>query len=328
MLALSIAAGLSFVLPAAAQTPTRANVLLQATCDPPSVPPNRDTVLTCSFRVENEGTESLSQAQLQFLPGSAVGPPDRYYFFSETIDGLARETSGDDTSYDLGNVGSHEVRSVAFRIIVRSSHHFGADVAVVAQPDQYEYARRSLTIGATAEPPSVDFSLIYEGQVSSSQTVSLGLRIENHAQDAVDAADLELEPGYKYSVEDPGFELVPLAGGDGFFARYTASLGFFAPGYVSEEPISLQTAAGVCLTPNPAAVATVHIGGRSEVLAALADLPDLPCGGAHQSTANFPATGVRDPGDTRPELPALLLAVVGALCGAMGVTLRYRQRRH
>jgi hypothetical protein len=334
MLLVALAAGLSFVLPAGAQTPAPTappgSVTLDASCDPPSVPAGVDSLITCTFIIRNGSGEVLPKTRLQFQPVAdvSVTPPQQRYVFSERLDGAEQEVDPNDLGFFTGGIAPGGVRTAEFRIIVRSTYDFGMDAVVLAGADQREYARRTVKVGVGVQAPSVDLSLMYEGRISATQAVSLGLRIQNRAHDAIDSADVELEPGHRFSVADAHWKKMPIAGGSGLYLRYAGSIGTIAPGYISEDPISIQTAAGACLTPHPAVVASVHLGGRTLVLAALADVPPPACNNGEQAGAGLPATG-SGPSDAggRPPLPAALLVAVGLLCLAMGATGRCRRRR-
>lgn len=330
MLLVALAAGLSFVLPAGAQTsaPTPGAVTLDGSCDPPSVPAGVDSLITCTFTMRNGGSAPLAGAQLEFVPGSAVPPPDRYYFFSERLDGVEHETTGNDTVYDLGNVPAGAQRVVEFRIVVRSAHDFGADVEVVAQPNQHPYAERAVRVGVGAEPPVIQLQVRYEGaKREPSQSAILLMDLTNGANEAILNADIEFEPGYKFAVMNDGWTPVPRLSGTGMYARYSHPVGGVDAHRVEEAAIVLGSAAGICVTPDtPAAVATVYVGDRTVVVAATVDVP-ANCPGDAQSGAALPATGSGPShADGRPPLPAALLATVGLLCLAMGATGRYGRR--
>lgn len=326
MLLVALAAGLSFVLPAGAQSPPGGEATLDATCGPPTVPAGVDSLVTCIFTVRNGGSAALENTQLEFLPDPAVSPPDRFFFFSERLDGVEHETTGNDTVYDLGDIPAGAQRVVEFRIIVRSAHDFGADVEVVAQPNQHPYSNRSVEVSVGAQETDVRLSLKDGPKENGRPRSFFVLDLTNGAAEQIAGAEVEFEPGYRFAVMNDGWTQVPRLGGTGMYARHSHPVGGVDAHRVDEVAIVLGSAAGICITPTtPAAVAMVRLRDRTVVVAATVDVP-RNCPGVGQGGAGLPATGSGpSDADGRPPLPAALLAAVGLLCLAMGATGRRRR---
>lgn len=142
---LAVASGLSFVVRAAAQTPGSAE--MEFGCGPgPVVASGEPTLLTCRAVARNTSAKTLAGAQLEFLPATSVAPPDLYLFWSETHDGVRSVLGQAQLAYDFGDIAPGASSVIVLEIIVRSTHDFGADVALMGQPDQTEYARTTITM--------------------------------------------------------------------------------------------------------------------------------------------------------------------------------------
>jgi hypothetical protein len=337
MAALAVATGLSFVLTAAGQTQGSAE--LDFGCGARTVVASGEpTLVTCTAEARNTGSTTLQGARLEFLPAPNLPPPDLYVFWSETHDGVRSIPSLGDLTYDFGDVAPGATSTIVLEVIVRSTHDFGADASLVAQPDRREYARTTIRGSVGAEGiERVPITLAREDAATGPPTIAVyRLTIENPGRSEFGSVSAEISPGADVIVRSGGWR----PSGPG---RVSADLGALAPGEELKRELRLAYvgAAGAapiagaapqgCGNAYPVLVVTIDalggthrqpVIGESAILGACGQLG----GGGELS---LPRGGSGPSGETRQplRLAAAGVATLGVLVAAMGATMRRRSRR-
>ena len=155
LITLAAAAGLSFVLQAGAQD--SGNAALEVSCTPQPVPANVDTLISCRFVARNNGPVPYPDARIDLVPASALPIPDRYLFFSASLDGVPFEVGTSQTSFALGEIGTREQRTLVLDVVVRSSRSSGAE-AVLVDGSAGEVARAIISSDYSGGAPAVQLS--------------------------------------------------------------------------------------------------------------------------------------------------------------------------
>jgi hypothetical protein len=338
MAALAVATGLSFVLNAAGQTQGSAE--LDFGCgDRTVVPSGEPTLVTCTAAARNTGSTTLQGAQLEFLPAANLPPPDIYLFWSETRDGVRSVPEMGDLTYDFGDIAPGATSTIALDVIVRSTHDFGADAALLAQPDRREYARKTIRgpVG-TDGTERVPITLAREGGETGPTTIATyRLTIENPGSAEFGSVGAEMSPGTDVIVRSAGWQPSGTAG------RVSADLGALAPGEQLQRELRLAYPGAAWTAPIAGAVPQ-GCGNAHPVLVVTIDGP----GGRHLQPVigesailgacgqfggggelSLPRGGSGPAGENREplRLAAAGVATVGVLLLAMGATMRRRSRR-
>lgn len=153
MLLISVALLAGFLIATAgAQTPPRArSATMGVVCDPASVEPAGDTLLTCTYTITNTGATALTSLSVGFN-SNAAPPPDRYYFFSDKLDGVEQPIMGSDLLFAAGDLSPGGTHVLELQTVVRSTHEFAADAVLLADADQAELARYTIDRKADRAP--------------------------------------------------------------------------------------------------------------------------------------------------------------------------------
>jgi hypothetical protein len=327
MMVVALAAGLSFVLRAGAQEPPAATLELACRSDRlrAAVPNGLATLVTCTATTGNTGAVPLVDAQLLFMPAANLPTPDFYYFWSEVRDGVPQQVGEAQLAYDLGDIVPGAESVVVFEIIVRSTHDYGADLVLAAQPDQHEYARVTVH-GTVVDGPSAIGLKLYHDQAAGT-SVPYGLVVLNYTGAPYDAVRVEMSPGRGVRLE--GATEWHLANAS---PRLVADFEPLAPDSELQRAFTVVPAAGGdCVTAQPVLVVTATQGDQVFHAAAIDDGVVLNCsgvGGGGQDgggTSALPAAGFGPPrgrDGSHAGGPALLAGGAGAL--ALGLALRRR----
>ena len=321
---LAVASGLSFVVRAAAQAPGSAE--MEFGCGPgPDVASGEPTLLTCTAVARNTGSTTLAGAQLEFLPAANVAPPDLYLFWSESHDGVRSVPGQAQLTYDFGDIAPGASSTIVLEIIVRSRHDFGADVALVAQPDQRAYSRTPIRGTVTAEGgATIPLTLIRDFVVTAPMTsAAYRLAIMNFGDTPYDGVTAELSPGTNVILKSDDWEASGLPG------RLTANFGPLAGNSDIRRVLSIVAAPGACATAAPALVVTAVQRGITRRQPVVDDGVLLGfCGGGEAGVGALPYGGSGPSGSSagRLRVTAAAMAAIGALCVAMGATTRHRRR--
>ncbi|MBI5283765.1 MAG: hypothetical protein HY874_01610 [Chloroflexi bacterium] len=327
MVLLALAAGLSFVLPAAAQREPSAELAFG--CGDTVLASQETVLISCDAVARNTGTVRLSGPQLQFIPAAAVPPPDFYLFWSATHDGV-RSTPGEvQLTYDFGDIEPGESSVIELEIIVRSTHDYGADVALVAEPDQHEYSRTTIRGAVTPEGAATVPATLTRVAGHASPPLAEGtyrLAIINFGATPYDDVAVELSPGDGIGVEGaPDWKPAGDAG------RLVADFGSLPGSATIERTFTLAPASADCTEARPVLVVTTTQGVvvRRQPLVDDGVLLNF-CGGGEPDPdgVTLPHGGFGPSASAgRAHWPETTLAAAGALCAAMGATARRRPSR-
>jgi hypothetical protein len=325
MMLVALTAGLSFVPRAGAQEQPTATLELWCRSDRlrAAIPDGVATLLTCTATTRDTGSVALVDAQLLFMPAAAAPPPDAYRFWSEVRDGVPQQVGEAQLAYDLGDIAPGGESVVVLEIVVRSTHEYGADVVLVAQPDQREYARTTFHGTVVDGAESIGLKLYHGPAVSDS--VGYGLMILNFTGTPYDAVTAELSPGRGVRLEGVSEWRLTSAS-----PHLAADLGPLAADSVDQRAFTIVPADGGCVTAQPVLVVTATQGGQVFHAAAIDDGVVLTCGvgeGGDDGVSAFPAAGSGPPlhHETGGATGAALLAG-GAGAIALGLALRRRAR--
>lgn len=321
MLLVALAAGLSFVLPAGAQEQPAAT--LEVLCHPPGEPgvvlASRELVLvTCTATARNTGPVLLAGAQLAFVPATTLPPPDTYVFWSELRDGVRQPLGEAQLAYDFGDIPPGAQSVIVLDVIVHSTHDFGADAVLLAQPDQRVYARDTVRGAVAPEGAATVPATLTRVDVDAAAPpawITYELNVMNFGSAPDDDITVELSPGFGIRLDDAsGWDLDPTSG------HLSADFGELAGNSVLRRRLKLVSNTGGCATARPVLVVTARQAGTVRRQPLIDDGLLLNfCGGGDPT---LPVTGSGPtPRDRRP-LPALPLAAVGALSLAMAATCR------
>jgi hypothetical protein len=257
------------------------------------------------------------------MPAAALPPPDAYRFWSELRDGVPQPAGEAQLAYDVGDIPPGGESVVVLEIIVRSVHDYGADLVLVARPDQHEYARITFhgTLAEGASPVGV--KLFREQPAGAS--VTYGLAILNYTGAPFDAVRVDLSPGSGVRLEGTTDWRLTSAS-----PRLVADFGPLAADTSVERTFTIVPASGDCVAAQPVLVVTATQGDQVFHAAAIDDGVLLNCGGGEgggDGVSAFPSAGVGPPPDRHEgdaAEAALLAGGAGAL--ALGLVLRRRAR--
>ncbi len=333
MMLVAVAAGLSFVLQAAAQEQASAELEFGCRSDQlrAAVVSGVPTLMTCTATARNTGSVSLAGGQLSFVPASNLPTPDAYYFWSAVHDGVPQTISETQLTYDFGDIAPGASSVIVLEIIVRSTHDYGADVVLLAQPDQREYARvafhGSVTAAGPGNPPAtLQLEAAPVSLAPGLYQASLTVTSESEKLVFI-TADVGLEPDFvipdrfRRVVDGPRNAPSPLPGR---FPLTTVEIEPYAPPGEPEVFIFDIDATGACYGGPIAIVATARTLDGRLLRPALLDyvswdgancVSGLPNGGAGPLPARHDAL-----------LLALALLLGGARLLALGLSLRRPNR--
>ncbi len=321
LVALAVATGLSFVLPAAAQAAGPAT--LDVDCgEPIVVRPAVPTLLTCTAVAGNPGADTLKGARMEFVPARGLPPPDFYLFWSKTHDGVRTTPAPSDLTYEFGDIAPGGSSTIVLEVIVESRQGFGADVALVADPNQTEYGRTTVRGAAgTGAPDPLPITLAraaYPEEATPATTYRL--TIKSRQAVPYDSVSVELAPGAGV-VKSSGW--TPSGMG-----RVSAEFGPLAADAEIERDITIVPPDQECLTVQAVVVVTVVEPGATRRQPAIGE--SVPVGACARldggGDVSLPQGGIGPAGGgRRGNLPAAAgVAAVGALCLGMGLTMRRR----
>lgn len=323
---LAIASGLSFVVRAAAQAPGSAE--LNVDCgEPIVVGAGTPALLTCTGVAGNPGADVLRGAQLEFLPvASGLEPPDLYVFRSETHDGVRSVPGQAQLTYDFGDIAPGASSTIMLEIIVRSTHGFGADVALVTQPNQqvHAYATVRGAVGTDSPDPLPITLTRVGGDADVLIPPTYHLTIENAEAAPFDSVTAEISPGTGVVVKSA--EWKPTERAD----RETVDFGALAAGSEITRDLTMVTDTLACTTVHPILIVTIvkPDGARRQPVVAgetpLGDCGRPEGGGGLSLPPGGSGPSARGAGQLRATAAAA--AAIGALCFAMGATMRQPRR--
>jgi hypothetical protein len=325
MVLLALAAGLSFVLPAAAQSEPWAE--MEFGCGPDTMLPSGETVLvSCTGVARNTGPAPILGAQLEFLPAATLPPPDFYLFWSVTHDGVRSIPGEVQLTYDLGDIEPGGFSAIDLEIIVRSTHDYGADVALVGQPDQRELGRATIRGAVSPDGAATALATLTREDDQAAPPLTSAtyrLAILNNGDNPYDDVAAELSPGTAVRVEGAS-EWKP----SGEPGRLVSDFGPLAGSATIERAFRLVSANAECATARPVMVVTTSRGGIVRRQPLVDDgLILSPCGGGDLDAGGVKLPnggyGVSAGGRGMHRLGAML-AGTGVLCLAMGATARRR----
>ena len=334
MLMLSVVLLAGFVITTAgAETPGAAQAAtMDVTCDPATVHEKTNTLVTCTYVVHNTGSERLSSLAIGFSPSNSAPPPDMYFFFSETIDGVGQRISGSDLLYQLGDLNSGGVRTMELRTIVRSAREFAADAVLLAGPNQTELARYTIDRKTDSDSPRYMpvkfFSETNEASFSSPRSAS---------REVVYA--LRLMDGYDTQFDNVSIELAStgdwqLQSSEGWTREgptnlHTRFIGVVRPGSSNDLTLTFAPPAGAtCATIMPVVLIQASFLGTTFTQPVFADSTTLGMCGGGESGSGQPSTlvdggfGADATGAGLPPFAPLLLMALGCGLVRAGMTLR------
>jgi hypothetical protein len=248
-------------------------------------------------------------------------------FWSETHDGVRSVPGEVQLTYDFGDIEPGGFSVIELEVIVRSTHDYGADAVLVAQPDQREYSRTTTRGTVTPEGGSTvpatltrDFDIVTAHMTSATYR----LAIMNFGDTPYDDVTAELSPGTGIRVEGTA-DWKP--GGEP--GRLVADFGPLAGSTTIERTFRLVPANADCATARPVMVVTTSQGGIVRRQPLMDDGVLLgACGGGEPDAAGvkLPNSGFGlSASGGRVPWPGTMLAVIGALCMAMGATTARRR---
>ena len=332
MLMLSVVLLAGFVITTAgAQTPGAAQAAtMEVTCDPATVHEKTNTLVTCTYVVHNIGSERLLSLAIGFNPSNSVPPPDMYFFFSETIDGVGQRISGSDLLYQLGDLNSGGVRTMELRTIVSSANEFAADAVLLAAPNQTELARYMIDRKTDSDSPRYMpvkfFSETNEASFSSPRSSSSEV-----------VYDLRLMDGYDTQFDNVSIELAStgdwqLQSSEGWTREgptnlHTRFIGVVRPGSSNDLTLTFAPPAGAsCATIMPVVLIQASFLGSTFTQPVFADRTTLGVcgngGGGEPSALVDGGFGADATGAGVPPLAPLLLMALGCGLVLAGMTLR------
>jgi hypothetical protein len=311
LVAVALAALASFVVRGGAQEPEGVSAEMGGGCDGSRVTRGTDSVVTCLISAINTGGERIEAPRLVFVPAPNVPIPERYFFFSETLDGETKPTTGADTVYEFNPIDPGQSSRIEFEIIVNASGTFGAEIQL-ADETHGLLDRQTFVITPPESAVSTRLRVVRDDSDSLS-AASAAFRIEfaDSEVGTIPHASVEAHPGASARVSDTD------RGTRGPTGRWLFEVDdIVTPGGFSVS-FSTESTDGECLYATPAAVARITIAGDPLTLAALAP-PPSGCGG----TSSFGASGVMSlgQGGFGPERTAVesSLALLAMLAGALG----------
>lgn len=329
MILMSLALLGGLVLPAAAAQATGSATLIGSCEPPPPIVTGFDTLLQCRFRATNMGAAPIVGAQLGFVPSNAAPPPGRYYFFSARLVGGSQTKIGSgNTIFDLGDIPPNQTATLDVEIIVRSSQPYGADVVLLAQPSQRQFAQITLTnsVGGVAPAPALKVEIgpltSLGGSFDQSdgppyQRAPLALSIINEETAAVRDLDVEVAFGSGVAFQPSGPDGWTLDPASGHLSLRIAEL---AAG--ERRGLVLPLGASTCAAADAAVVVTYE--GRHTAalddgsMLGTCDSVDAPSGLARGGFG--PAPG----GSGGEEAIGIALLAAGVIALGAGVTMRRR----
>jgi hypothetical protein len=325
MTLVAMASGLSFVVRAAAQAPPSAEMEFGCGGGPLMIASQELVLVACKAVATNTGQVTLVNPQLEFVPAATLPPPDLYLFWSETHDGVRSAPGEGQLTYDFGDIAAGGLSMIVLEIIVRSTHDFGADVALVGQPDQREYGRVTVLGSVTSGGgPAIPASLTreFESATPNMPSASYSLKITNAASVPYDDVSVELAPGIGVGASGA----IDWKGG-GEPGRFVADFGTLGGSATIDRSFRLAPEHGECETADPAVVITARQGGivrRQPLIDEAASVG--PC--TTLGVGALPQGGSGPSGNGRGGLSgtAAGVAATGMLLFAMGATMRRRRR--
>jgi hypothetical protein len=315
--AVAVAAGASFVVRGGAQQPEGMSAELGGGCDGGHVAPGVDSVVTCLISAINTGGERIDAPRLVFVPAPNVAIPERYFFFSETLDGEPQPTTGADTVYQFNPIEPGESSRIELEIIVNASRPFGAEIQL-ADETHGVFDRQTFVTTPPDPTEGPTLRVLQDDSVAPSAT-SAAFRIEFRDSEVgtIPRAGVEAHPGASARVSHADRGTLGPEGRWLFEVDDVVTPGGFSLSFATESTDNQ------CLYAAPAAVARMTIAGEPVTLAALAPLPS-GCG----STGSFDASGVTSlgqggfgPGQAAVESSVALIAMLLGMFGfaAIGV---------
>ncbi len=326
MVLLALAAGLSFVLPAAAQREPSAELAFG--CGDTVLASQETVLISCDAVARNTGTIRLSGPQLQFIPAAAVPPPDFYLFWSATHDGVRSIPGEVQLTYDFGDIEPGASSVIELEIILRSTHDYGADVALVAEPGMREYGRTTIRGTVTPEGGATVPALLTredDRRAPPLTDATYRLAVMNFGDTPYDDVSAELSPGTGVNaVGAPDWKPAGDAG------RLVADFGSLPGSATIERTFTLAPANRDCTEARPVLVVTTTQGGavRRQPLVDDGVLLNF-CGGGEPDPGGvtLPHGGFGPSASAgRAHWPETTLAAAGALCAAMGAATARRRR--
>jgi len=324
MMVMALASGLSFVLHAAAQAPASAELTVDCG-DQLAVASATPTLVTCAAVARNTGSTTVADAKLELKTAIFVQGPDRYFsFWSETHDGVRSIPDKSQFMFDFGDIPSGASSKIVFEIIAQSTEDFGVDFLLVSEPDHHPYGHAAVrcTVDVSLAPAAA-ITLVRDYEVTPTTTsASYRLAIMNRGETPYERVTAELSPGTDVLITSDAWQATALPG------RMTADFGALA-GYSSIRQLSAIAAVPrTCSTADPELVVTLVEGGVTRRQPVLGDEQLVgDCPSQVTGSASLPRGGSGPSGrDARVAIRPAALAVVGALCLGMGLTMRWRRR--
>lgn len=332
MLALALAAGLSFVVRAGAE-PDGQSAALDFSCAPPGqaappLPSGVARLLSCTAVARDTGAAPLVDARLSFSATSGDSIPDEYYFFRYAVNGVERPLTDSQLTYDFGNITPGARSEIALAIIVRSSHSYGADVALQAGTPPEEYARVTVHNDVTDDlPAQVPVKLFRSRGGDCGGDARYELYVTSTDAAGFDNVTVELAPGSTAAVT-AGDGWTPAAAG-----RIVLDAGPLAPGADLHRTLVYTLAPDSCEFMRPAVLVTATQRAKTLTTALIGESGSIgECagqsgGGGGFSSLVLPDTGAGPGGiGDHAVRPASAALACGLLLMVGGVRLRRRSR--
>jgi hypothetical protein len=345
MFLVALVSGMSFVVRAGAQpaTPTAsAPTTAQFAFDcgsgetPRTLPSGAPVLISCTATATNTGAESLLGTTIMFEQASVgLAPPDRYCFFSATHDGVDVPVGCNDLSYSFGDIGPGARSEILLRIIVATTHEYGADV-VLRDGAGREYARTTVH-GLVGEAPALPLTLKFvprtadkNGYTGSSEAVFSLYAANLMADQAYDDVTVEMADS---ALAADVTRVVSPAWTENASGHLVSDLGPLAAGVEVEREVTFALTApntGVCNYVNPVVVLNARRGGATETAVAMADGVTIGAcvpQAAGDGPVALPSTGSRTEPDAGLRRIAVLAFAAGVGACLAGIARRPTARR-